>query len=691
MANIETLDTPRDIQGDAGWRGFRSRPEPTTLAPGLSRYLGNMRCGQDFRPRAGTVALATDLQLVYLPAILDFTLPTELAVASITRAGSTVTVTTTPDHGYTTADFVAIDGTTQADYIGDWQITVTGAKTYTFDIGAATPTSPATGTITCAKGLRIFEVAADSVRAACVYTDDDNTEHVLIAAGNKAYAYNEGGATVEIAYPAGETIGSEDEADLVQYISQVYLFRGRQSGDNLAIATITRSSSTVTVTTTPDHELATGDWVRHTGQSAEDYRGIYQITVTGAKTYTFDIGAATPTSPAATPGICAQVRPVLKWDRNQANDFTVVTTGTMPSSGHIRMPAADWAVAFNRQLILPYARDELILSGFGVDDDFDTLQSELRILPGGNDWLVGALGTALTRILVLYRKSAHLVIRNSATLAIDGVEIVPAAAGCAARRTIANTDDFILYLSDKGVQMLRYVDQLNLVAIKQPLSTPIDDLIKRINWAYAHRAVAAYHDNRYFLAVPMDDSQVNSRVLVFNFNNTAEDAPYGEWESVDTYPGDFDIAAMLVLDYAGRKELHYLTSLGGLYVAHQGTQDEYGAPGGSLGSYDINGTVQGRRLLFGTLQPKRFVSVEVSAQLEAGARVQIALTTLNPDSSRTLRDHTAAAIEDRVFSTHPRSRGESAAIDLTLPAGRPTIRAVTVGARLPGYTNRDRK
>lgn len=690
MPNIESLDAPADIQGDASWRGFRSRPWPTTLPPGISRYLGNMRCNRDFRPRAGTVALATDIVLDPATAILDFDLPTEISVSSMVRAGSTVTVTTGSAHGFTTGWYAAIQGATQADYNGDWQITVTGATTFTFDIGAAAPASPATGTISTARGYRIYDIAEDATRAACVYVDDDNTEHVLMAAGNTAYVYNEGAASTEIAYPAGESIGPDDEAALVPYLSNVYLFRGRSCGPVLTISSITRAGSTVTVTTSGAHNLASNDYVRLTGQSAEDYRGVYQVTVTGASTFTYDIGVPTPVSPAATPGSCYQVRPVLEWNRDQTADFTVCTTGTMPSTGHIRIPPADWAIAFNRQLLLPYDRDELILSGFGVDDDFDTLLGELRIKPGEADWLVAALGTALTRILVLYRKSVHLVTRNTTDLTIETVAEVPSAAGCVARRTAVKCDRMILWLSDKGVQLVRYVDQLNLIADPHPISEPVQDLFDRINWAYAGNACAAYHDNRYFLAVPLDDETVNNAVLVFNFLNTSEDAPYGEWESVDTYPGDLDIAQMLVLDYNGRQELHYLTTLGGLYVAHQGDQDQYGTPGGTTTSYDINGVIQGRRMLFGDINPKRFTAVEVSAQLEVDAQLQIAVSTLNPDTSRTVRDYTATAVEDRVLSTHLRSRGESGAVDLTLPAGRPIIRAVTLSARRSGSNNRDR-
>ena len=41
--------------------------------------------------------------------------------------------------------------------------------------------------------------------------------------------------------------------------------------------------------------------------------------------------------------------------------------------------------------------------------------------------------------------------------------------------------------------------------------------------------MATYWENRYYLAVPLDDSEANNAVLVYNFINKA-------WESVDTYP-----------------------------------------------------------------------------------------------------------------------------------------------------------
>ncbi len=80
------------------------------------------------------------------------------AVTSITRSGSTVTVTQT-GHGYQDFDFIKIAGADQAGYNSSWRIKVTGANTYTFDVGAATPVTPATGTLV-AKRMNNFGAAA---------------------------------------------------------------------------------------------------------------------------------------------------------------------------------------------------------------------------------------------------------------------------------------------------------------------------------------------------------------------------------------------------------------------------------------------------------------------------------------------------------------------------------------------------
>lgn len=64
-------------------------------------------------------------------------------ISSITFVSTTATLTTATDHGLTTGDYVTISGTTPADYSGEFQITVTGATTFTYTM-LTTPSGNAT-------------------------------------------------------------------------------------------------------------------------------------------------------------------------------------------------------------------------------------------------------------------------------------------------------------------------------------------------------------------------------------------------------------------------------------------------------------------------------------------------------------------------------------------------------------------
>lgn len=82
-----------------------------------------------------------------------------IAVTSMTRAGTVVTTTTTAAHGLATGDTISVLGAVETEYNITAAITVTGATTFTFDIGT-TPTSPATGTITVGSAVKgsVYEI-----------------------------------------------------------------------------------------------------------------------------------------------------------------------------------------------------------------------------------------------------------------------------------------------------------------------------------------------------------------------------------------------------------------------------------------------------------------------------------------------------------------------------------------------------
>jgi hypothetical protein len=68
-------------------------------------------------------------------------------VSSITRVGTTATVTTGTAHGLSDGDPVTIAGASQSDYNGTFQISYVSTTVFTIEV-ANSPVTPATGTIT---------------------------------------------------------------------------------------------------------------------------------------------------------------------------------------------------------------------------------------------------------------------------------------------------------------------------------------------------------------------------------------------------------------------------------------------------------------------------------------------------------------------------------------------------------------
>jgi hypothetical protein len=67
---------------------------------------------------------------------------------SVTRLGGTVSVLLPAPHGLAVDDRIRVEGASQPDYNGVWTVTaVPNLNTFQFNIGAATPASPATGGI----------------------------------------------------------------------------------------------------------------------------------------------------------------------------------------------------------------------------------------------------------------------------------------------------------------------------------------------------------------------------------------------------------------------------------------------------------------------------------------------------------------------------------------------------------------
>lgn len=146
---------------------------------------------------------------------------------------------------------------------------------------------------------------------------------------------------------------------------------------------------------------------------------------------------------------------------------------------------------------------------FDVGQDYD----DITALVAGTDFLLYvfkerscyAIGTAPTSTTSTPTASSDFTIRQ---LSRD--------IGCVSARTVVQIGNDTFFLSRDGVRTLQRTLADGMTAIQPPISEPINDVIERINWNYAHTATAVYRDRKYILALPLDGATAPSHIVVFD-------------------------------------------------------------------------------------------------------------------------------------------------------------------------------
>lgn len=668
-------DTPLN-DGDSYFIGQWSRYQPTYLKPGQLFFSGNFRMDRGTAEvRKGLAALTDDISLTN-PALITghFSTAPDVAVTSITRASTTATVTTTAAHGYATNNLVNISGAVQSAYNGDFTITVTDSTHFTYPV-AGSPTTPATGTIVSNHGPMVLPASGYTQAIGSGDYADDNTdiEGIIIASQANAYLYREGQPTAIMTYPAGETVIVGQPCCIVQFLNQVYMFRGyaTSTAAPLVLSALTQSGGTASATAAIAHNLITGDWVTVEGADQYEYNIVAQITKTGATTFTYavDAGAISPATGTPTARPC---QPPLVWDQNTTTlTWAVVTEGINPAGAPIiDMPCVDWGIYFKSRFVLPYKKDEVILSDVDDAGSYDPSFSQFRILPGTADWIIAAFPYQDLKLLVLYRKSVHALLLDGTDLSISEAAEITRNFGCVARRTVANCGPYILWLSDLGVVQMDISNELSLTNTVAPLSDPIQDQISTINWAHAGDAVATFWNNRYYLAVPTGDSTVNNTILIYNFLNAA-------WESTDTYPDSYDVLNFHVISYGGTKRIHTVSTEGFVSLLEQNDFDEFGGPG-SIQDYPILGSLKTRNYLANTYDVKKVRRFQLDANVSLSDAFTATYNLSNPDYSFQVLSYAGTSATDVSLRATVNRRGVSGRLEISTSNGRPEFKAISV-------------
>lgn len=473
----------------------------------------------------------------------------------------------------------------------------------------------------------INDAPTDGILASCLFSDPTNhdAEYIALATQVKMYLYSAAGVVTSYNYPAGETCSVDDSVDMFQAGGNLYILRGELDG-NIAVSGITRSGSTATVTCSSAHGLATGNWVRVSGANQTEYNGDFSITVTTSTAFTYSV-TGSPATPATGTLVVHRIKTPLKWT-GIAGSFSTMASGSA-GGGRNYMPPSDFALLQANRAIYQYSRTSIAISDINNVELFDPVAGVLTFANGWSDYLTGLHPYQSNQTLVFLRRSIYLLNGIAGDVAEVTNQLLTAQVGCVSTGSIATCGSDVLFLSELGVFRLQPGIELNLRGNSEPLSAPIDPIIRRINFSAVGKAKAIYFNNRYYLAVPLDGETRNNAVLVFNFLTNS-------WESVDTYPTDFRIDFMEVMNVGNSPLLFFASQEGGLYAAELNDVDEYGAAGSDPSSLPIAMRFKTRRITYGSTNIKRFSRIVTNASLDANSSFTVTATLTNPDSTKVL-------------------------------------------------------
>jgi hypothetical protein len=658
-----SLESQTVRDGDAGFIGFASRLNPVALPAGLLQLSENMRLDRGTaKTRRGARRLADEILPSSFPMTLPFnfevTLPVDLDFTLALNPDGLVLLNEYPggifasyayrSPGWNNQEVIVLAGATEA---------------YAFQ-------DPSTRVLSDDQGNPIT---------------DENGDEIYVQ------AYND-----SIPYPSGETIAPTDTVSMVQAFDRLYLLReasaAQQGFEEKPAGPITVSGTTATVTC-PQHGLSAGTRVRLEGGTVAAFDGQEFEVASAPNVNSFTVTVPTGTNPDATI-IGRKVRRVkapLYWDGDPQGVFVKAPAG-IPAEGptYRTMRSVGWATYANGRLVIPDGRDQVMLSDVLDPNLYDPFWASFRANQGSNDYIVAVHPWVEGSFLVFMRNSIWLAQVNQfastdgASFAIDTpiskLELLTDEIGCSARQSIATAGQFVYFLSDAGVYRLDARLDLKLRGDTRPLSDPISDQIARIPKEAAENAVGLWHDNRYWLAAPVDGADINNAFFIYSALNE-------QWETIDYY--GFGLDNLLVSGHTGDRRLYAASRAGKLFLLEDVERGD-DPPDSTLREEfftAVAGRIRTRRYGFGSMTTKRYVRSLADVVLPDTGSIAIKALMVNPDREITLvpgQTNTSGLAEDYTLKQPIRQKAHYAELEFLTTANRPEIRNVSIEATVEG-------
>jgi len=600
----------------------------------------------------------------------------------------------------------------------------------------------------CAR-LTDATILADTMVGSGTYVDANGQDNIVLVFTDGIRLYNTETQVLgaKYAFPS-EVVSSvqyyrniEDGSvvDVVQALDKLYIFRGQENearygaGGDIATAALdirhdaVAAGASVTVTATwllPVHptyvagqEVTIFNVTNLTfGYLNQSYIVTSSNSTVFTFTYTNNTGANIPALTHAYSCV-VKVKPPLIWDGTSVsfasqtsifNNIQTTSTGAdMTKDGSL--PPSDFGFYFQNRIVCKITNDRLAVSDI-LSEVFDFTLNNFVINQGGNDSIVGVLPWIENQFVVFMKKSIYIAFVEPTTYdptappgENSSITVVTTQIGCLSRKSIVAAGQFVFFLSGKGVHVLTPQLDLKLIGQTVPLSEPIDDFFDSVNFAAADKTVASYYDNRFFIALPINDSVRPNAILVYNTLNQ-------QWECIDTYPTGLYIDDYAICQYGNKRRQFILTrfsgvnTYGGIFLTEEypnvdvsSTGDEFSSIGGTptlpfflpailngtgVRQVAINARIRSRQYTFDNTNQKRFSRGEYQFNNIEGDNISIVARTHDPDVYEVVMNYvfTGSATTDSTLRPRIALRGACMDMEVIFNSGRPALKSAALYA-----------
>ena len=279
------------------------------------------------------------------------------------------------------------------------------------------------------------------------------------------------------------------------------------------------------------------------------------------------------------------------------------------SDGTEPIPNSDHGLFFGNRLLVPHSRDMVAVSDYLNYTRYAPIMSSFRVQQGTDGEITGIQRVNTTTLAVFKSNSIYMVSNIYGNLSDAILDEVTRDFGAISFKSTIPVGNDVWFLSSKrGVCSLSVATNGKVTAVQQPISESVQPLIDRINWNYAHRAVAATYNNRYYLACPIDGSEKCNAILVFDMLQKS-------WSGYDSGSA-VDVKEFVQMEYEGKRRLFFLSNDGyiNLYdddLTMCGFVDEVGASDGDLNLEQVSDEVVTRGYTANNITQKKWRGAEI--------------------------------------------------------------------------------